>query len=125
MSGEAAFVAGYVVALLVVVGVLDIYARQPTSAWASRVFAGYRRAVPDAPQPADPTDWPHSEVGRFHGVLALAVAAIALVLVVGELVRHHRPVEVAVLVAVGLPHLLLLMRRAPRLRRPSAPQRPG
>lgn len=120
MRGEAAFAAGYVVVLLAVVGTLELYVRQPTSAWASRVFAGYRRAVPDAPRPADPTDWPHSEVGRFHGVLALSVAAIALVLVAGELVRHHRPVEIAVLVAVGIPHGLLLARRGPRLRRQSA-----
>lgn len=121
MSGEAIFAAGYVVVLLAVAGALEIYGRQSTSAWASRVFAGYRRAVPDAPGPADPADWPHSEVGRFHGVLALSVAVIAVVLVVAELVRHHRPAEVAVLVAVGIPHCLLVVRRAPRLFRQVAP----
>lgn len=39
---------------------LELYGRHSTSAWASRVFTGYRRAVPDAPEPADPADWPHS-----------------------------------------------------------------
>ncbi|SCG70352.1 hypothetical protein [Micromonospora halophytica] len=122
MSGEAAFAAGYVLVLLAVVVALQIWGRQPTSAWASRVFAGFRRAVPDAPQPADQTDWPHSEVGRFHAVIALSVAAIAVVLVAAAMVRNHRPVEVAVLVAAALPHCVLLARQAPRLlRRPEPP----
>ncbi|MFJ8578350.1 hypothetical protein [Micromonospora sp. NPDC093277] len=121
MSGEAAFAAGYVLVLLGVVVALNSYGRKPTSAWASRVFAGYRRAVPDAPEPADPADWPHSEVGRFHGVIALSIAAIALVLVGGVMFRHHRPPEVAILVAVALPHCLLLGRRIPRLLRQPAP----
>ncbi|MCX5096549.1 hypothetical protein OOK36_49115 [Streptomyces sp. NBC_00365] len=60
MSSEAVFVAGYVLALLVVAGLLELYGRHSTSAWASRVFTGYRRAAPEAPEPADPTDWPHS-----------------------------------------------------------------
>lgn len=122
MSGEAAFAAGYVLVLLAVVVALEVWGRQNTSAWASRVFAGYRRAVPDAPQPADPADWPHSEVGRFHAVIALSIAAIALALVAAALVRNHRPVEAAVLIAVALPHALLIVRRAPRLlRRPAPP----
>ncbi|MGC1213846.1 MAG: hypothetical protein WA890_21615, partial [Micromonospora sp.] len=120
MSGEAAFAAGYVLVLLTVVVALEIWGRQNTSAWASRVFAGYRRAVPDAPQPADPADWPHSEVHRFHAVIALSVAAIAVVLVAAALVRNHGPIEIAVLGAAALPHALLLARRAPRLlRRPA------
>ena len=121
MSGEAGFAAGYALVLLAVVGALEAYGRQSTSAWASRVFAGYRRAVPDAPQPAEPDDWPHSEVGRFHRVLSLSVSAVAVVLLVAELVRHHRPVEIAVLVAVAVPHCLLLGRLARRLRRMSIP----
>lgn len=121
MSGEATFTAGYALVLLAVVGALEAYGRQSTSAWASRVFAGYRRAVPDAPRPADPDDWPHSEVGRFHRVLSLSVSAIAVVLLAGELVRHHRAAEVAILVLVGVPHCLLLGRLARRLRRVPVP----
>lgn len=117
MSGEAAFATGYTLVLLAVVGLLEVYGRQSTSAWSSRVFAGYRRAVPDAPQPADPDDWPHSEVGRFHRVLSLSVSAVAVVLLAGELLRHHRPVEIAVLLAVAVPHCLLMWRFARRLRR--------
>lgn len=55
MSGEALFAAGYVLVLLAVAAGLEVYGRQTTSAWASRVFAGYRRAVPEAPEPAPRT----------------------------------------------------------------------
>ncbi|MGW4906971.1 hypothetical protein [Streptomyces sp. NPDC004270] len=61
MSSEAVFVAGYVPALLVVMGLLELYGRHSTGAWASRAFTGYRRAVPGAPEPADPTDWGAAE----------------------------------------------------------------
>ncbi|MEO6713823.1 MAG: hypothetical protein ABIM89_10390, partial [Mycobacteriales bacterium] len=45
-------------------------------------------------------DWPHSEVPVFHqGVSGVALAA-ALVLTAANLVRHHRPVELAVNVSV-------------------------
>ncbi|MBS2963594.1 hypothetical protein KGA66_11085 [Actinocrinis puniceicyclus] len=117
MSTEAGFVAVYLAALLVLVGVLELYGRQSTSAWASRVFAGYRRAVPDAPEPADPEDWPHSEVRRFHGVLSALVVAVAIVLAAVELLRHHRPAELAVLSTIGLLHALLGSRLLGRLRR--------
>lgn len=121
MSTEAVFGSGYVLVLLGVVVALEIYGRQPTSAWSSRVFAGYRKAVPDAPQPADQSDWPHSEVGRFHGIIALSIAVIAVVLVAAMLVRNHQPAEIAALVAVALPHLLLIRRRVPQLLRQSPP----
>ena len=121
MSGEAAFTAGYALVLLAVVGALEAYGRRSTSAWSSRVFTGYRRAVPDPPQPASPADWPHSEVGRFHRVLALSVSVVAVVLPTAELVRNHRPAELAVLIAVGIPHAVLLGRLAPRLRRVPVP----
>lgn len=117
MNAEAVFVAVYLAALLAIVGVLELYGRQSTSAWASRVFAGYRRAVPDAPRPADPEDWPHSEVQRFHAVISTLVATVAVVLAVAEIVRHHRPTETAVLTAVGLLHALLGGRLLVRLLR--------
>lgn len=117
MSGEVVFVALYSVVLLVVVGVLEFYGSQPTSAWASQVFAGYRRAVPDAPEPAEPTDWPHSEVGRFHRVLSAFVSVIAVLLVTATLLFHHRLLEVLALLAVGGPHALIALRLLRRLRR--------
>ncbi|MFC0861310.1 hypothetical protein ACFHYQ_03255 [Sphaerimonospora cavernae] len=125
MSGEVVFIAAYAVALLVVATVLEIYGRQPTSAWASRVFAGYRRAVPDAPGPADPEDWPHSEAIRFHQVVSLFVTVVAVALVAGELVRHHRPFEALALVAAGSAHGLLAARIVRRLRRARASRTTG
>lgn len=123
MSTEILLVASYVLVLLAVVAVLELYGRQPTSAWASRVFAGYRRAVPEAPEPAGPDDWPHSEVSRFHRVISLSVSGVAVVLSAAELVRHHRTAETAVLLAVVVPHLLLAARLVRGLR--SVPVPPG
>lgn len=121
MSGEAGFAAGYALVLLAVVGALELYGRQSTSAWSSRIFAGYRRAVPDPPEPAEREDWPHSEVGRFHRVLSLSISGVAVVLLAAELFRHHRPVEVAVLVGIAIPHCVLLVRMAQQLARVPVP----
>jgi hypothetical protein len=46
-------------------------------------------------RPLDP--WPHSEAGRFHRTIALLLVAVSALVIGVELVRHHRPVEVAVL----------------------------
>lgn len=122
MSTETLLTVGYALVLLAVVGGLEAHGRKPTSAWSSRVFAGYRRAVPDAPEPADPADWPHSEVGHFHRVLSLFVSVVAVVLVTAELVRHHRPAEAAALAAAAVPHWLLVTLLVRRLRHvPTAP----
>jgi hypothetical protein len=49
-------------------------------------------------RPVDP--WPHSEAGRFHRAIALLLVALAaLVLLVG-LARHHSTPEAALLVAM-------------------------
>jgi hypothetical protein len=44
--------------------------------------------------------WPHSEAGRFHRGIALLLVGLALLIVVGEGVRHHRPQEAALLAAL-------------------------
>jgi hypothetical protein len=116
MSNEILLVGSYVLVLLGVVAVLELYGRQPTSAWASRVFAGYRRAVPEAPEPAGPDDWPHSEVSRFHRVISLFVSGVAVILAAAEMVRHHGMAEAAVLLAVAVPHVLLAARLVCKLR---------
>jgi hypothetical protein len=116
MTGEVIFFIGYGVALLAVAGVLELYGRQSTSAWASRIFTGYRRAVPDAPAPADPDDWPHSEVRRFHHAISLFVVGIALVFLTVGLIRdHHDPVEILALATIGAAHALLATRFLRRL----------
>jgi hypothetical protein len=46
-------------------------------------------------RPLDP--WPHSEAGRFHRVISLMLVVLASCVVLLEMVRHHRPAEVAAL----------------------------
>jgi hypothetical protein len=44
--------------------------------------------------------WPHSEAGRFHRGISLAVALIAGLILAAEAIRNHAPLELAVLGAV-------------------------
>ena len=44
--------------------------------------------------------WPRSEAGRFHRVISLALVALAAVIAVVALLRHHEPAEAGVLFAV-------------------------
>jgi hypothetical protein len=41
--------------------------------------------------------WPHSEAGRFHRGISVAVASIAGLILVAEAIRNHGPSELAVL----------------------------
>ncbi len=49
-------------------------------------------------RPVDP--WPHSEAGRFHRTIALLVVALAALILLAEVVRHHRPAEAALLLGL-------------------------
>lgn len=117
MSGEAVLVAGYMTVLLLVGIGLDVYGRQSTGAWESRIFAGYHRAVREAPVPVRRDAWPHSEVHRFHRAVSLFVSVVAIVLACAEAVRHHAPADLALLLAVSVPHCLLLALLGRRLYR--------
>jgi hypothetical protein len=44
--------------------------------------------------------WPHSEAGRFHRGISLAVTVIAGLILAAEAIRNRAPVELAVLGAV-------------------------
>jgi len=44
--------------------------------------------------------WPHSEAGRFHRGISLAVALIAGLILLAEALRNHAPLELALLGAV-------------------------
>ena len=46
-------------------------------------------------RPVDP--WPHSEAGRFHRVVALLLVALAALVLLLELARHHSPAGVTLL----------------------------
>lgn len=43
--------------------------------------------------------WPHSEAGRFHRGISLAIALVAALVPVAEATRHHAPAEIAILFA--------------------------
>ena len=49
-------------------------------------------------RPLDP--WPHSEAGRFHRVIALLMVALAGLILLVELARHHDPAEAVVLLGL-------------------------
>jgi ABC-type nickel/cobalt efflux system permease component RcnA len=44
--------------------------------------------------------WPHSEAGRFHRGIALLLVGLALLILLAEGARHHRPQEAALLAAL-------------------------
>jgi len=50
-------------------------------------------------RPLDP--WPHSDVGRFHRGIGLALVALAELIVLVELARHHAAAELLALVPTG------------------------
>ena len=51
-------------------------------------------------RPMDP--WPHSEAGRFHRGISLAVALVAAPILAAVALRNHAPLELAVLGATFL-----------------------
>jgi hypothetical protein len=63
--------------------------------------------------------WPHSEAGRFHRGISLAVALIAGLILAAEATRNHEPLELAVLgaglavVALAAWHLHATFRATP------------
>ena len=125
MHAEATIVGIYALMLLGGSAALHTLGQVSSSAWGSRVLAGYRRQVRDAPVPADRADWPHSEVPGLYTGVALVAAVAALVLATAELVRHHRPAEAGLLAPVTLLALVVPTRLARRLRRPAHSAGPG
>lgn len=49
-------------------------------------------------RPLDP--WPHSEAGRFHRTIALLLLALSALILLVEVVRHHAPAEITLLLAL-------------------------
>ena len=49
-------------------------------------------------RPLDP--WPHSEAGRFHRGISLMMIVLSVLILAVECVRHHRPEEAALLLAL-------------------------
>lgn len=101
MGFEAVFFTGYPLLLIGAALGLHRLGKVDTSPWRSRVLAGHRRQVP-GPPPTDEADWPHSEAGRVHTLVALVTALSAVTLVIVGLARNHSPAESVVLGAVAL-----------------------
>jgi hypothetical protein len=111
---EAAFVAGYALALLAIAAGVEWLGRRPTRPWASRVLAAGR--APDEHLADDGADWPHSEVPVFHLGLSGVVLAAAWLLTAVSVARHHDPIELLVqVVLLGLVtwRIVRLMTRTP------------
>ena len=51
-------------------------------------------------RPLDP--WPHSEAGRFHRVMAVLLVALAGLVLLAELARHHSASEALLLLGLGV-----------------------
>lgn len=73
--------------------------------------------------------WPHSEAGRFHRGISLAVALIAALILVAEALRNHAPLELVVLGAVFVTVVLAAWHlhsafRATPANFPASPARP-
>lgn len=102
VSGEAAFLAAYALALAGIATGVERLGRMSTTPEASRALAAARRSAPHlADSDGDPrADWPHSEVPRLHAGVALVAVAAGATLVLVALLRHHRLAEAVLLGAV-------------------------
>ena len=111
MHPEAAFLAGYALALTALAAGLGWVGRRNTDPWSSRMLAAGRQPGEAGPDVEHERGWPHTEVPAFHVVVGIVAMVAALVLTLVSIVRNHDPVEcvvqagVLVLVASRLAHL--------------------
>jgi hypothetical protein len=96
---EAAFLAGYAAFLVGLAAGLEWLGNRSTEPESSRMLLAGRPRAGSRSRTSD-AGWPQSEVPVFHlGVSAVALAA-ALLLGAAGIVRHHRPIELVVQLAV-------------------------
>jgi hypothetical protein len=69
-------------------------------------------------------DWARSEAGRFHRAVSLSLVALAALIALVVLVRHHDPGEVALLASVLAAAAFVARRLAGELRTAPAEPRP-
>jgi hypothetical protein len=98
MHPEAAFLAGYALALTLLAVGLEWLGRRSTDPWASRTLAACRPPTQQpAQRPSDESpDWPHSEVPAFHLGLAAVALTAAFAITALSTVRYVGTTELAV-----------------------------
>lgn len=94
MHPEAAFLAGYAIALVGLAAGLVALGRRSTDPWSSKVLAASRPPVSERPD--EQASWLHSDVPAFHLCLSGVALGAALLLTTVNAVRHHHPIEVIV-----------------------------
>lgn len=98
MDPEAAFLAGYAAALVGLAAGFVALGRRSTDPWSSKVLAASR---PPASEPRNQqVSWIHSDVPAFHLCISAVALGAALLLTAVSAVRHHRPLELAVHLAL-------------------------
>jgi hypothetical protein len=117
MDSEVAFVGGYALALLALAAGLHRLGRINNDPWSSRLFAAYRAQAPEPPPSPSRSDWPHGEAPRLYTAVAAVASTAALVLSLGELLRHHAGAEAMLLGAVAVAGSVSLGRYARGVRR--------
>lgn len=100
MSVALQVLSAYSLALLGVAKALRALGRRSTSPWDSRTLAGHLRATRHSAEPPAADDWPHSEVSRLYGGIALVAALAAGGLSIGSLALHPDGAAVGVPLAV-------------------------
>jgi len=110
---EAAFLAGYALALTLVAIGLESLGRRSTDPWASRTLAASRPAAEHRrrDRPERPA-WPDADVATFHlGLSAVALFA-AFVITAVSVIRYSGPIELVtqgvllVVIAARVRHLV-------------------
>jgi hypothetical protein len=110
MDAEAAFLAGYALALTFVAVGLESLGRRSTDPWESRTLAASR--PPAERRRSESSEWPDSEVASFHlGLSAVALAA-AFAITTVSIVRNTGAIELVthggllVIIAARVRHLI-------------------
>jgi hypothetical protein len=116
---EVAFLAGYAAALVGVAAGLVALGRRSTDPWSSTVLAASRPPAPERPD--GPATWLDADVPAFHRAVAGVALGAALLLTAVSAVRHHRPAELVVQLAL----LAVISIGARRLRRSAPGRGPG
>lgn len=100
MDPEAAFLAAYALVLVCCAAGLRTLGRRSANFWSSKMLTASRPQ--DAPRAGAEASWPHSEVPSFHEAVSGVMLSAALLLILVSLARHHRPIELAVQLALGV-----------------------